>query len=201
MKAIITGDIIRSRTSDTSEWLPKLKSVLRNYGSDPHTWQIYRGDSFQIRMSPEQALTAAIILKATIRTIPDLDVRIGIGIGPELYEGDKVTESNGAAYVHSGEAYEALRKNTLMIRSGDEQVNERLNLMFSLATLTFDRWSVIEAEAVKVRLENPDSNQTELARTLGKSQGAVSQALRRAGNHELLRLIGYYKSEIRRITS
>ena len=45
MKAIITGDIVNSRSVDAKKWLLKLKKVLNLFGNEPKDWEIYRGDS------------------------------------------------------------------------------------------------------------------------------------------------------------
>ena len=75
MVAILTGDIINSRKSSVETWLPVLKSALANIAAEKY-WEIFRGDSFQIQVVPEEALLKAIYLKSVIRTIKDLDVRI-----------------------------------------------------------------------------------------------------------------------------
>src|SRR5680860_726664 len=115
MIAIITGDIINSRNVDAQKWMPELKTVLNKYGSEPKTWEIYRGDSFQIETLPIDALKAAILIKSTIKQFKALDVRLAIGIGEKTYESEKITESNGSAFVYSGEAFEKLKKQTLSI--------------------------------------------------------------------------------------
>lgn len=58
------------------------------------------GDSFQIVVKqPETVLLFAIRLKATIKCIRGLDVRMGIGIGTLDYKAARVSESNGEAFV------------------------------------------------------------------------------------------------------
>jgi hypothetical protein len=46
MIAVITGDIINSQHAETEVWITKLKNLLENWGSAPHTWEIYREMSF-----------------------------------------------------------------------------------------------------------------------------------------------------------
>jgi hypothetical protein len=80
--SVITGDIIQSRKTNKPVWLSKLKKTLSLEGKSPRTWQIYRGDSFQVEVKdPDQAFLTALRIKATIKTIRSLDVRMAIGIG------------------------------------------------------------------------------------------------------------------------
>ena len=67
MKAVLTGDIIGSRTINAQIWLTRLKEVLDEYGEKPKNWNIYRGDSFQVITKAEDALRIAFLIKATIK--------------------------------------------------------------------------------------------------------------------------------------
>ena len=89
MIAIITGDIINSTEKASSSWLKELKSDLNQYGSSPEKWEIYRGDSFQLKLPVEKAILAAFHIKATSKQIKKKDVRMGIGIGKEDYVSKK----------------------------------------------------------------------------------------------------------------
>lgn len=199
MKAVITGDIINSREAKIAEWLPFLKEVLNNYGEEPKDWEIFRGDSFQLSIVPEKALLASIHIKATIKQIKELDVRMAIGIGEEKYNSSKITESNGSAFVRSGECFESLKKQTLAIKSNDEFIDSSLNIMLRLALLIANNWTSTVAKVIKAFIENPKSNQQELAKLLGKSQSNLSEALKRGGVDEIMQVNTFYKSEISKL--
>ena len=82
MTSILTGDIINSRNVATQLWLPILKDAFNAVGTSPKTWEIYRGDSFQVEINTiEDALLFAIKLKTALKKSKNLDVRIAIGIG------------------------------------------------------------------------------------------------------------------------
>ena len=196
MVAVITGDIINSRQRKTLEWLPVLKETLNNYGNFQLNWEIFRGDSFQLSLSPEKALIAAIHLKAGMKLQKDLDVRLAIGIGEEDHNNGKITEANGTAYVRSGECFESLKKQNLAIRTADPDTDEMLNLIFSLALLTMDNWSPLVADLIRFSLENQDKNQKELAELLERSPSAVNEALKRGGFDELMELNEFYKKRV-----
>lgn len=196
MIAVITGDIINSREGKVKIWLSYLKEALNHYGTEPTQWEIFRGDSFQLSLPIERALIATIHIKAVIKQTSTQDVRMAIGLGKQTYKASKVTESNGSAYVLSGECFDALKKQTLSVKSPNSELNEMLNLMLSLSLLTANNWTPTVAEAIKVALENPEKNQKELAILLNKSQSSVSEALKRGGFEEIMNMNSFYKSQI-----
>ncbi len=196
MTSIITGDIINSKKSSPKNWLEALKSILNSFGNSPQTWEIYRGDSFQLEVNPEQALQACMLIKATIKQFENIDVRLAIGIGEKTYQSENITESNGSAFVNSGECFENLKKTTLAIKSPFELFDTSINIMLELAQLTINNWSSTSAILVKTTLENPDLNQNQLAEILERTQGNISQGLKRAGFDEISKLLHYYKTQI-----
>ncbi|RAJ16170.1 SatD family protein [Olleya aquimaris] len=199
MVAVLTGDIINSREGNVLQWLDKLKATLNKYGQAPQEWDMFRGDSFQLVTVPENALKAAIHIKAAIKESKDYDVRIAIGIGEETYKAKKIAESNGPAYVNSGEAFETLKKQTLAIKSGNPEWDEQLNIMLNLALLTANSWSSTVANVILTVLENPTKNQKDIAKLLGKSQSTISEALKRGGYEEMMQLNAYYQKQIHKL--
>lgn len=196
MIAVITGDIVNSKKADSQSWLNLLKKILNQYGSEPQTWEIYRGDSFQLSMNPENALIAALHIKSTIKQTKTQDVRLAIGVGSEKHKSQKITESNGSAYVNSGECFESLKKQTLAIKTDNKTLDDILNIMLNLSLLTTDHWSVVVSEVIKTAIENPDKNQRELAELLGKSQSNISEALKRGGFDEIMAMNQFYIKSI-----
>ncbi|MBO0330395.1 transcriptional regulator [[Muricauda] lutisoli] len=196
MIAVLTGDIKNSKDHEANIWLPVLKAALDHYGSEPSDWEIYRGDSFQLQTTPEQALEAAIFIKASIKQIRHLDVRIAIGLGKKNHTAAKITESNGEAFVNSGECFDQLKKQTLALKSNADAFNDTLNTMLQLAALTMDNWLPATATVVKNTMEHPEANQKELATLLGKSQSTISEALIRAGFDEVQKMIEFYRTQL-----
>jgi hypothetical protein len=196
MIAVITGDIINSREGKTESWINLLKGTLNQYGNKPKNWEIYRGDSFQLSLSPEKALLAALHIKATIKQIKTHDVRMAIGVGEERYNASKITESNGSAYINSGECFEELKKQTLAIKSTNNELDQSLNIMFNLSLLTTNNWSSIVSEVIKTAIENPKKNQKEIAQLLNKSQSSISEALKRGGFEEIMNMNEFYEKNI-----
>ncbi len=196
MIAILTGDIINSKKGETEKWLAPLKETLAHYGKENTSWEVYRGDSFQLSLPVEQALSAAIHIKLTIKTTDLYDVRIGIGIGNENYKALKVTESNGSAYVNSGECFEALKKRTLAIKSNDSHFDTILNTMLNTFTLIADNWSSTTSKMLKFFMENSDKKQVEVANLLKKSQSNVSETLKRGAYEEFKMIDKFYQENV-----
>ena len=200
MTSVITGDIINSRKLKNPEiWINALKKALSYLSPETKYWKIYRGDSFQIEIKDSQyCFTAAIYIKACIKMIKGLDVRLAIGIGDKTYEGNDVTESNGEAFVFSGETLESLKKEkqNLRIKTRDNNINDDLNLYFKLALITMDDWSVNSAEIVKLSIEHPNALQSELGKLIGINQNAISNRQKRAHLEEILELDQMYRYKI-----
>ena len=200
MVAVITGDIIQSRKTSIEIWLPKLKAVLNEYGTTPNDWEIFRGDSFQLVTTPEQALYVSMVIKAELKKIDNINVRMGIGIGEMDFKTNNVTESNGSAFVHSGSCFDGLKKQTLAIETPWEDWNKTFLVMIDLATLTIDRWSDKTAEVMAEKLQNPSMSQKEIAEKLNKKgQGNISESLKRGGYDELNQLLNYYQETIKKL--
>lgn len=190
MTSVISGDIINSRKrEDTSSWLKSLKEIFLTIGKNPETWQIYKGDYFQIEIEDiYEVVFIAFKIKAAIKMYPSLDVRMSIGIGEKNFSAKQIGESNGQAFVFSGEELEKLKKNTLVIKSPWNDLDEQMNLYFSLLSLTMNNWTVSSAEIVDLTLKNPALTQTELSKKLNITQGRVSERQKRAALDELLKV-------------
>ena len=196
MIAIITGDIINSRKGEVQTWLPVLKKVLNQYGQEPSDWEIFRGDSFQLSIAPKNAILAAFHIKSAIKQTKTQDVRMGIGIGKIKYNSNKTTESNGSAYIRSGECFESLKKQTLAIKSDNSELDTILNIMLSLALLSANNWSSTVSEVIKKTIENANTKQKAIAQLLNKSQSGISEALKRGGFEEIMSLNNYYENQL-----
>jgi hypothetical protein len=190
MTSILTGDIINSRKKEDNFWLKTLKEILNTFGSSPKYWQIYRGDSFQLEIENcEKAFCTALKIKAALKKIDNIDVRIGIGIGKKEFDADKITEANGEAFINSGFAFDTyLKKQSLAIKTPWPAIDEELNIAFDLALLTMDSWTVNSAEVFKISLESENSTQKEIATLLGITQGRVSERQTRSGFEQVMKL-------------
>jgi hypothetical protein len=203
--SVLTGDIIKSRSlKNSNQWIAPLKKTLSDNGSSPKDWEIYRGDSFQVEVTnPEDAVLKAIKIKATIKCIKDLDVRIAIGIGTKDFKGTKITESNGEAFVNSGLKLEGLKKEkqNLAIKSPWNDFDEEMNLLLRLSLIAMDNWTRGAAELIKVLVDHQDIKQSKLAKKLKISQSSVSEKKTRAFYSEIMDLELFYRKKINALLS
>jgi hypothetical protein len=203
MTSIITGDIIGSRQQKSEHWVEDLKKILAPLGETPNQWEVYRGDEFQIEVkNPEEALLTAILIKAHLRAIKS-DARMSIGFGDKTHDAEKISESNGSAFIHSGELFETLKKQkvTLAMRTGNDEIDEKLNIMIQLALTFMDSWLVQSAQFVALAIEHPTLSQEELGQKLGINQAAVSRRQKRAQFDLVMNLDRYFRKQIKQLTA
>lgn len=202
MTSIITGDIINSRGNKVRQWLPVLKKVLALTGKSPQTWEIYRGDSFQLEVkNPADALLTAIRIKAYIKTLKNVDVRLAIGIGEKDFSPSRITESNGEAFVFSGEKLESLKqeKQSMAVKSRWIVFDREMNLYIRFALIAMDNWSTGAADLIKLVVDNPDITQTKLAGKLKITQSAVSGRQKRAYYTEVKELEILFREKVEQL--
>lgn len=191
MTAIITGDIINSRTVAAKEWLHVLESTLAKFGTKEKEWEIFRGDSFQLEINSKDVLKTAFCLKTAIKTVGQLDARIGIGIGKKDFATDTIKESNGEAFVFSGEAFEGLKKRKFALKTRSVKTDQQINLIFDLLMLITDKWNANVSKTILVALDYPELTQVELAEKIGKKQSQISREFKKAGLEEVLKAIDF----------
>jgi hypothetical protein len=202
MTSVIIGDIINSQKVSPTVWLEKLKTELRKTGTNPKTWEVFRGDSFEVEIKDASlSLLTAIKIKAAIKCIKKLDVRMAIGIGKKTYDARKITESNGPVFVYCGEIFESLvrEKQNLAIATSSASFTSEMNLLLRFALIAMDNWTVNSAEAVYLALNNPGISQAQLGKMLGIKQNAVSNRLKRAYFAEISGLLILYRDKIKEI--
>jgi hypothetical protein len=212
MIAIITADIINSRTLVNQEiWITPLKTLLKTYGSTPEKWEIFRGDYFQIEIGDaEEALLLALKIKALIKSISvtegqkkvsPIDVRMAIGLGTKEYSAERISESNGTAFIHSGEKFEKLKKEktTLAVQSSFPNFDYEMNLYLKLAVIQMDAWTVNSAVLFTTLFQDPEKKQTEIGVILGIGQNSVSGRFKRAHVDEILELDKMYRHKLKEL--
>ena len=203
MTTVITGDIINSRNTKPNTWLKVLKRELRALGETPKQWEIFRGDSFQVEVAdPAEALRVALLIKAAIKSIKQADVRLAIGIGDKSFKAKSITQSNGSAFVHSGEAMEGLKKGkvSLVVRSNNPAFDKEMNLYLKLVLVVMKKWTANAAEVVYTALQHPDKSQKALGKLLRIKQNAVSTRLKRACFYELKEVLDLYQQKVNQLS-
>jgi len=209
MIALLTGDIINSRElKDQNLWINPFKKLLGHWGQTPKQWEIFRGDSFQLEISdPKESLLAALQIKALIKSLPypdenkrssPVDVRMAIGIGTKAYDAERVSESNGEAFVRSGEKFEQLKSEmiTLAINSPWHEWNDEMNLYLKLAGIQMDSWSISSGELMSEMLSNPDRKQAEIGEVLHINQNSVSKRYKAANGEDILTMEKLFRKKL-----
>lgn len=209
MIAVITGDIIASRKLvNQDKWLLPLKTLLDTWGKSPKDWKLDRGDFFQIEIyNIEEALKKALEIKALIKKVKPndeskkhstIDVRLSIGIGEKTYPGESISESNGSAFINSGEKFDVLKKEnvTIGIKTPWKDFDQEMNLYLKLACVIMDNWTVLSAELMQIVLNNQYSTQEEIGEKLGIKQNSVSDRRNRAKANEILEVEKIFRKKI-----
>ena len=139
-----------------------------------------------------------ISIKSLIKTFENLDVRIALGIGNEVFSSEKITESNGSAYVNSGRLLNEIKNEgrTLAIKTPNESIDLDLNILLKWTSLDFDNWSAVSAEIIHLLVQDQSLNQEQAAQKLNISQSSVSQRLKRANYDLILETDKYFRKKI-----
>ncbi len=201
---VLTGDLVKSGKLQSGEiievigFLKKTFEALnKHFFKDRAKFEIYRGDSFQaILPYPEKSLLAAMIIRAGLRSIilrnriknksvnyAYTDARIAIGVGYVSYMSNNVVESQGEAFVKSGQLLDKLHKEheRIGIETVWDYLNEEFYVESKLADAIINRWTPFTAEAVYYYLLQ-NKTQAQLAKILKISQPAVHKRLVIQGN-------------------
>jgi hypothetical protein len=128
---------------------------------------------------------------------------MAIGIGDKRYASNKITESDGEAFVHSGEKFETLKKakKTLAIKTPWQDFDREMNVCLTLASIPMDNWTANSAELVHILVTRRNLTQKALARQLGVSQPSVSERQNRSHFDEIMQLEELYREKINKLTS
>jgi len=199
--SVITGDLIDStRVADTAAFRAQLDTVLaamsKNYSATVAT---YRGDGFQLALDENvNPFQVALLLRTgLIAHSPDnanrWDARVAIGLGA-VDQPDK--NQNSPAFVESGRALDAMRKDHLraVTDNDKEAVRLALDVCCRFADDILNNLTAVEAEMLYYYLLDRGSHQS-IADKLGKQRPTVTIALQRAK----YKLLGQFADDMNRI--
>lgn len=197
LKGIITADIVGSthiRIDDRGN-LPKLISQLADELQVicPIKVEIFRGDSFQVLVqNAEKTPLVAVLIRAGLRKsallsgTKLLDARMAIGIGGVSYMDEKITLSDGEAFILSGREFDELGKRKLSIRTSSEDVNAELRVETAFLDDVVSHWTKQQSECIYYALLT-NAKQAELASEDKTSRQNVGKKLS-AAKEKLVRL-------------
>ena len=159
LKGIITADIIGSTSidADARGELPELINQLTDELQEVSQIQveIFRGDSFQVMVQDvEKTPLVAVLLRAGLRKselrskTKILDARMAIGIGKVSYINEKITLSDGEAFILSGREFDDLGKRKLSILTPSEDVNAELRVETAFLDDVISHWTRQQSECI-----------------------------------------------------
>lgn len=159
LKGIITADIIGSTSidADARGELPELINQLTDELQEVSQIQveIFRGDSFQVMVQDvEKTPLVAVLLRAGLRKselrskTKILDARMAIGIGKVSYINEKITLSDGEAFILSGREFDELGKRKLSILTSSEDVNAELRVETAFLDDVISHWTRQQSECI-----------------------------------------------------
>jgi len=124
---------------------------------------------------------------------------MSLGFGDKTYKTKKITESNGSAFIRSGELFETLKKQkiNLAVNSGNVDFDEEFNLIVQLSMSFMDSWLQQSAEFVLVAIQNPTLSQEEIGSMLGINQAAVSRRQKRSQYELMLQVERYFRKKVK----
>jgi len=201
MKAVITGDIVKSTSlspSKREELYRSFKSIsdlIQNkYSPDivPYPLSNFRGDGWQLVIDrPEKTLEIALFLRTYFRFTfgtEKIDTRIAIGMGEINFSpSENVSAGDGPAYTLSGRLLESLTRTCMGLDidlTGKEKNPVYLGLQNTviLLDLLVTKWSASQCQAVFWALQH--KKQAEIAKSwqpTAITQASVSYNLHSAG--------------------
>jgi hypothetical protein len=200
MLTIITGDIVNSRSVTPEVWLNPLKELFNEISYSENDWDIFRGDSFQVSVQAKDAFRIAVLIKTVIKmnSSNKIDVRMAVGIGENDSRVDKVSEATGQAFEYSGELLDNLTQVDvhLGIKTPWKEIDEEFNMMFKLALIVLNSWTVNTSEVAHELFKNPGITQTELAKKFDLAQSTINARIKRGSVYEIIELETYFRKRI-----
>ncbi|MBE91345.1 MAG: hypothetical protein CMF14_00235 [Idiomarina sp.] len=181
--AVITGDIVNSRNLSSAHYdklLKQLKDELASFeASDKATFDIYRGDSFQITFfCPWAALRAAILIRLKLKSnICKIDVRQSIAIGTVKALREDVKTSTGQAFILSGKNLDEMKSRRLVFSSENKPLNCHIPIVVKLLDTHLSSLTSMQSEALYFYLMDDSQTHAMLANKLNKSRANTTKIL------------------------
>jgi hypothetical protein len=197
--AVFTGDIVKS-SELSSEELARIFDGIAAAAEAIASWQDrptrltrFRGDGWQMAVTPELTLRAALTVRAAVRRAgKGFDSRIGIGFGEGTIPGSSLANASGTAFLRSGHALDTMKRTT---RMAAPESSAALRAVLPLADQIVDGWTVRQAEIGFLLLPPHRPTQTEVAEALDQTRQSVQQQSDQSGVSALLETCVILESE------
>ena len=201
MIAVLTGELIFPQTPEGNRlWQDQLRELLQTAGDSPDTWQLYRGNRFELKTTPEEALRWALKIDTCMRMHKGMSARIGIGIGEEGTRSSSILDNQGEARQYAERAFKKISKTqqSFWLKSPLSEMDSGLNSGMELLMALARQWSSNQAHLALALLSKPNYSQEEIASLFHISQSAVSQRKKRAHIDPIERYLRYAQNLIKK---
>lgn len=199
MLAVLSGDFIGS-----GDWSPgdldrahhalaAQADRVADWAGGSTAYTRNRGDGWQIVLHrPEMDLRAALAMRAALRAEgKTFATRIAIARGEGEVPGRDLNRAHGPAFTRAGHALDAMEDEITMVQTSDGA--------HGAATLFADAlsigWTPAQARALVPMLAPDPPTHAEVAKALGISRSAVSQALAAADYDHVARALDAYEAD------
>lgn len=197
--AVITADIVNSTRLSKAETKKLMKNLLVLL--QPHKYEFFRGDSFQVYVkTPADALLLLLQMRTTAMKLPAetsmpiADIRASIGIGAVKLPLKELRTASDEAFILSGRTFDKMKPGqrlTITCNEKNYTVNLGLGVVAQFIDYLFQRLTTRQASVVAELLMN--RTQTETARKLKKSQATIHKHIQSAGWPEIEKLLTEYQ--------
>ncbi len=209
LKAVITGDIIRSTDIELAHrqlLLSTIENVTKQLESySPMKLQFFRGDSFQIVLEDiSNAAAVTIMLRAALKSATPQDeqlwdARVALGVGTIDFESGDVVTSDGEAFRLSGRGLDNMKGQSFGVFTPWKDTNDELELTSLFVDKLITGWKKNQAAVIFYSI-GMGMTQIEIATIMNTSQQNVSRLLGTASESFVIRYINRYHQIIERNT-
>lgn len=199
--AVLTGDIVGStalppaRQEAVMDALAAAADDMASWHGGPLFFTRQRGDGWQVMLArPGLALRSALGFQAAVRQLgKGLATRISIATGAgDAGPGPDLNSATGPAFVASGRGLDAMVPPQQIRHAAEGALGAAVRLADHIA----QGWTAAQARALCPMLDPvAPPRHADIARTLGISHQAVTQALERAGHAPLAAALQMIETE------
>ncbi len=188
--AVFTGDIVKSSDLSSAELtrvfdhLTAAGDTIAGWQDNPTYFTRYRGDGWQIAVSPKLAFRAALALRAAVRsTAKGIDTRVALGMGAGRITGRDLAGAEGAAFVRSGRALDDMKRTT---RMSAPEAPMALRIALPMADHILGGWTARQSQIALLLLPPSGPTHEAVADQLGLTRQAVQKQAESSGMPDLL---------------
>ncbi len=202
MIGVISGDIIKSQKIPKQQYdamLYQLEQSLRANCNKTTSWDIYRGDAFQLQLDKsEQLVTTAILIYLQLKSA-GYELRQSMALGHIDNPGTSTKTATGSAFTLSGQGLDKMTNQRFTFAIADQSVDESFKLNLALVDVLLCKITQKQANALYVYLTHTNNNHAALAKELNTSRENVTKLLNLANYQLVERFILYAQQRLKAI--